>query len=92
MPWTPRKKSTVITLYNCVRRNSNSLDSFRLYTKVASEELEIRSTRYRGKWKPSTLTVPNNNSRDEPNEAGNGKITERVENIGKDWKELYYTD
>ena len=66
MPWTPRKKGTVITLFNCVRRNSNSLDSFRLYTKVASEELEIRSTRYRGKWsniwKPSILTAPNNNS------------------------------
>ena len=81
MPWTPRKKSTVITL---------------LYTKVASEELEIRSTRYRGKWsniwKPSILTAPNNNSWDGPNEAGNGKIMERVANIGKDWKELYYTD
>jgi len=43
-------------------------------------------------WKPSILTVPNNNSRDGPNEAGNGKIMERVANIGKDWKKLYYTD
>ena len=66
MPGPPRKKGTVITLFNGVRRNSNSLASFRLYTKVASEELEIRSTRYRGKWsniwKPSILTAPNNNS------------------------------